>query len=659
MIAIFPAGAAALAIVSGAALAQSADFDAAKVFGAREAISNLSLSPDGRKIAYIVPTVGAGSALYTIDLDSTEPAKRALADSGDPDRLQRCNWVSNTRLVCTVYGVIDKAYLEILPFTRTFAVDVGGGNPKMLSNRENANSLYQSLGGGDVVDWLPDEDGMVLMTRNYVPQAKIGSLIEKKAEGLGVDRINTSTLSSQRVEPARDGAVEYISDGKGVVRIAGYQHIRGETGQASGIINYFFRMKGQRNWIPFGQFDSVKDTGFNPYSVDAERDVVYGMMKKDGRWAAYEMPLDGSDKATLIYAHPDVDVGGFRYVGRQRRVVGVSYTTDKTSVHYIDPAIEKLRISLEKAVPGKSLSVVDASRDESRLLLFGGNDTDPGAYYLFDRPSRQLAKVLDVRPQLTGRAIAEMKSISYKAADGTMIPAYLQIPVGMEGKKVPAIVMPHGGPSSRDYWGFDWLSAFFVARGYAVIQPQFRGSSGYGDAWFQKNGFQSWKVAIGDVNDAGRYLIGQGIADPGKVAIFGWSYGGYAALQSAVTEPGLFKAVVAVAPVTDLNELKEESRNWTNFRIVSDYIGSGPHIAEGSPARHADRIKAPVLLFHGEKDRNVRIGESRLMDSRLASAGVPHEFVAYPKLDHYLEDSAVREQMLRKSDEFIRKAMGM
>ncbi|TZG27404.1 S9 family peptidase [Sphingomonas montanisoli] len=659
MIAILRAGAAALAMLSGAALAQSTDFDAAKAFGAREAISNLSLSPDGRKIAYIVPTVGAGSALYTIDRDSTEPAKRALADSGDPDRLQRCNWVSNARLVCVVYGVIDKAFLEILPFTRTFAVDVGGGNPKLLSNRENPNSLYQSLAGGGIVDWLPDEDGMVLMTRSYVPQAKIGSLIEKTAQGLGVDRINTGTLASQRVEPPRDGAVQYIGDGKGTIRIAGHRLLRGETGQDSGIINYFFRRKGERNWIPFGQFDTVNDKGFSPRSVDAERDVVYGLMKKDGRWAAYEMPLDGSDKATLLYAHPEVDVDGFHYIGRQRRVVGVSYSTDQSHVHYLDPAIEKLRTALQKALPGKTLGVIDASRDESRLLLFASSDVDPGAYYLFDKTSRQLAKVLDVGPPLANQKLAEMKSIRYRAADGTMIPAYLQIPVGMEGKKIPAIVMPHGGPASRDYWGFDWLSAFFVARGYAVIQPQFRGSAGYGDAWFQKNGFQSWKTAIGDVNDAGRHLISQGISDPGRIAIFGWSYGGYAALQSAVVEPGLFKAVVAVAPVTDLNELKEENRNWSNFRIVSDYIGTGPHIAEGSPARHADRIKVPVLLFHGEKDRNVRIGESRLMDSRLASAGVPHEFVAYPKLDHYLEDSAVREQMLRKSDTFIRSAMGM
>jgi dipeptidyl aminopeptidase/acylaminoacyl peptidase len=228
-----------------------------------------------------------------------------------------------------------------------------------------------------------------------------------------------------------------------------------------------------------------------------------------------------------------------------------------------------------------------------------------------------------------------------------------------EPKDLPAIVMPHGGPGARDHWGFDWLPQFFAARGFVVLQPNFRGSTGYGDDWFKKNGFRSWPIAIGDVLDAGRWLVKQGNADPSKLAIIGWSYGGYAALQSAVVDPGLFKAVVAIAPVTDLPALKESRRNWTDYNIVSEFIGDGPHVREGSPALNAAKIKAPVLMFQGELDRNVPILQSREMADRLASAGVPHELVTWPGLDHYLEDSAVRTEMLRKSDAFLRKSMGM
>jgi dipeptidyl aminopeptidase/acylaminoacyl peptidase len=237
--------------------------------------------------------------------------------------------------------------------------------------------------------------------------------------------------------------------------------------------------------------------------------------------------------------------------------------------------------------------------------------------YLFDKATRRMEEILPVRENLKGMTLATMQPVSFPAGDGTMIPGYLTVPPGSSGKGLPAIVMPHGGPGSRDEWGFDWLVQFFAARGYAVLQPNFRGSAGYGSNWYQKNGFKSWRVAIGDVNDAGRWLVKEGIAAPDKLGIVGWSYGGYAALQSAVLDPDLFKAIVAIAPVTDLDRLRQESEAFTNYRLVDQYIGRGPHIEEGSPARNAARIKAPVLLFHGTLDANVGVGESRLMDERL------------------------------------------
>jgi dipeptidyl aminopeptidase/acylaminoacyl peptidase len=219
--------------------------------------------------------------------------------------------------------------------------------------------------------------------------------------------------------------------------------------------------------------------------------------------------------------------------------------------------------------------------------------------------------------------------------------------------------MPHGGPNARDYWSFDWLAQFFAARGYAVLQPNFRGSSGYGDAFFNQNGFRSWPTAIGDVLDAGKWLVAQGIARADRLAVVGWSYGGYAALQSAVVDPGVFKAVIAIAPVTDLPELKEQHRQWSDFLVVSRQVGEGPHVREGSPALNAAKIKVPVLLFHGEMDRNVLIRQSKEMADHLAAAGVPHELITWPDLDHQLDDSSVRAEMLRKSDAFLRRVMGI
>ena len=196
--------------------------------------------------------------------------------------------------------------------------------------------------------------------------------------------------------------------------------------------------------------------------------------------------------------------------------------------------------------------------------MTASSDTDPGMLYLYTKATRGLAEVLPIRNELVGVAMGKMTPVSFPAADGTMIPGYLTLPPGSDGKGLPAIVMPHGGPGARDEWGFDWLVQFYAARGFAVLQPNYRGSTGYGSAWYQKNGFQSWRIAIGDVNDAGRWLVSQGIAKSDQLGIVGWSYGGYAALQSSVLDPNLFKAIVAIAPVTDLDRLREESRNFTS-----------------------------------------------------------------------------------------------
>jgi dipeptidyl aminopeptidase/acylaminoacyl peptidase len=277
-----------------------------------------------------------------------------------------------------------------------------------------------------------------------------------------------------------------------------------------------------------------------------------------------------------------------------------------------------------------------------------------------DRNALQLQTFLVVRSQLEGVKLATVKPVNYPAADGTLVPAYLTLPPGQEdAKDLPAIVMPHGGPSARDEWGFDWLAQFYAARGFAVLQPNYRGSAGYGDAWFKRNGFRSWEAAIGDILDAGRWLTAQHIADPAKLAIVGWSYGGYAALQSAVVDPSLYKAVVAIAPVTDLQALKEEHRYWSDFYLVSDYVGDGSHVREGSPAQNAKRIKAPVLMFHGALDSNVAIEQSKRMAANLQSAGVQSELVTWDNLDHQLDDSAVRTEMLRKSEAFLRRTLGL
>ena len=637
-------------------------FDAAAAFGARPSVSGMTLSPDGKSVAYRKPIEGQGSALFTVSLGDSK-SKPALAVNGKPERLGHCAWVANDRLACNIYANLKDPSFGVESFTRLIAVNVDGTNLKLLSKADTGHNYGMSGWGGGIIDPLPSEDGAVLMARPYVPEVRKGSRFGSDAQGLGVDRIDTRTLDVKRIEPPRPDASEYISDGRGAVRIVGLERLVGAstTTQASGIIDYLYRVPGSKDWNKMGEYNSTERTGFDPYAIDAERNVVYGFKKTDGRRALYTVSLDGTLTEHLVYANPNVDVDRLVTIGRQERVVGVSYATDKRHVVYFDPEIKQLLASLAKAIPQQPLlDVVDSSLDGNTLLIFAGSDSDPGVYYLFDKKARRLDTFLVTRAELEGVKLASVKSISYPAADGVMVPAYLTLPPGVTNAKgLPAIVLPHGGPEARDEWGFDWLSQFYASRGYVVLQPQFRGSLGYGDAWFMQNGFKSWRIAIGDVLAAGHWLVDQGIADPQKLGILGWSYGGYAALQSAVVEPGLFKAVVAIAPVTDLAALKQEWRRWSNYRLEEERIGDGPHVREGSPLQNADKIKAPVLLFHAALDRNVSIEESKTMAERIKAVGGRCELVTWDDLDHYLDDSSARALMLRKSEAFLRQGFGM
>ena len=648
-----------LAQLVAPALAQdNKPFDAALAFGARQSVADLSLSPDGMTVAYVAPSQGLGSTLYALRLEKGAKAKGVLVATGKPERLSHCHWVSNERLACSVYGVV-RAPQGLLPFTRLIAVNADGSNVKQLTTQANLYTRGLQLGGGKIIDWLPDQDGSVLMSRNYLPDDHTGTHIASIAEGLGVDLLDTRTLASRTVEPPHRDAAGYLSDGRGTVRVMGVK-VLGPGNQDTGVIAYYYRTQDSRDWQKLGDYNFLERSGFAPLAVDHDRNIAYGLRKWDGRMALYSLTLDGSMSQALIFSRPDVDIDGLISIGRRYRVVGVSYATDYRTDVYFDPEIDKITTTISKALasPGK-VWIADSSVDEQKLLLFSSRDDDPGVYYLLDRRTHHLDTFLVAREELEGVKLAKVKPITYSASDGTSIPGYLTLPPGVEtAKGLPAIVMPHGGPGARDEWGFDWLAQFFAARGYAVLQPNFRGSSGYGDSWYRQNGFRSWQTAIGDVLDAGRWLVAQGIADPGKLGIVGWSYGGHAALQSAATDAGVFKAVVAIAPVTDLNELKEEERDWSDYDVLSQEIGEGPQVRAGSPAQNAGKIKVPVLLFHGALDRNVPIAQSEHMARSLEKAGVPHELVTWDNLDHSLEDSSARTEMLRKSDEFLRRAFG-
>lgn len=644
--------------VAAPALAQDATLLAdAKAFGAREAVMEPRLSPDGSSVMYITPGPGPKTFAVISNLVTGESSVMTAAD-GTPSLLRWCDYSAPDRAVCRVSWNSVDADGDVLGFQRLLAMDLDGKNPKQLGQPSSwfDSGLRQS--DGYVLDWNGSRDGTVLMEREYVPEeGKIGSNIIRQKEGLGVDRVDTRSLSVNSVEEARTSASGYMTDGRGNVRIMTVAE-QDNTGRTTGRIKYLYRTKASRDWKTLADYVDHDDQ-IEPLAVDSDIDALYALKKKDGREALYTIKLDGSLTEQLVADNPNVDIDDVVRFGDGQRVIGYTYAEQSRHAVYFDPEFAGLAKSLSKAIPNLPLvDFVDSSADGRKLLIFAGSDIDPGRYYLFDRDKKTLNEAMLERPELEGRTLATVKSVTVPGPDGVAIPAYLTLPPGKDAKGLPAVILPHGGPSDRDEWGFDWLPQFLAARGYAVLQPEYRGSSGYGESWANVNAFKNWRTAMGDIATSTRWLATQGIADPKRIAIVGWSYGGYAALMEAETDPSLYKAVAAIAPVTDLELLKTDSRNFVNSRMVDAMVGSGQQVIDGSPLRHASQISVPVLLAHGDLDSNVRFWQSQKMAGALQGAGKQVEFLQYKGLDHQLGDASVRADLLTHIGELLEQTIG-
>jgi dipeptidyl aminopeptidase/acylaminoacyl peptidase len=643
--------------VTAPAFAQDAGIVAdAKAFGAREAVIEPRLSPDGKSIMYITPGPGPKTYAAISDLVTGKTAVFANAD-GNPDVLRWCDFSAPDRAVCRVTGAVNDAGV-LISFGRLLSMGIDGKDAKQLGQPSSFYDAGLRQVDATVLDWGNRTDGKLLMEREYVPEeGKIGSHIAATKSGLGVDRVDTRTVQADTVEMAKDAAADYLTDGRGNVRIMEVDEAS-SNGTLTGRVKYYYRTEGSRDWKTLADF-AASDDQIRPLAVDADINSVYALKKKDGRDALYAIKLDGSGSETLIAANPNVDIDDVVRVGDGLKVIGYTYADQTRHAVYFDPEFRNLAAALGKVLPKLPLvDFVDSSSDGRKLLIFASSDTDPGRYYVFDRDAKTLTEAMLDRPELEGRTLAEQKAVTIPAVDGVQIPAYLTLPPGKVAKGLPTVILPHGGPSARDEWGFDWLPQFLAARGYAVLQPEYRGSAGYGDSWLNVNGFKNWRTSMADIAASTRWVASQGIADPKRTAIVGWSYGGYAALMEGETDPSLYKAIVAIAPVTDLQTLKQDAESYTNSQIVEAFVGSGPHVIDGSPDRHAGQIQAPVLLAHGDMDQNVRFWQSQKMASALQSAGKQVDFLQYKGLDHQLDDSSARTDLLTHIGQLLDQTIG-
>ena len=406
---------------------------------------------------------------------------------------------------------------------------------------------------------------------------------------------------------------------------------------------------------PIGDVD-LNGLGRTPGKV-----VVWQPYGPENDFAYVEYDLDGGPPQRLF------ENQGIRQLFRSpadELLMGAVTSGDEPRTVLLDPALQAKLDTVSHALPGESVVLASATPDLDHMVLFAEGPGDSGTYYLVDYSRRKIEAIAWRYPTILQGAVGEVQVVPYKAADGLQMQGILTLPPGREAKNLPLVVLPHGGPEARDYKAFDWWAQAFASRGYAVFQPNFRGSAGFGKA-FRDAAFGQWgRKMQTDISDGVAELAREGIVDPKRACIVGASYGGYAALAGVTVQQGLYRCAVSVGGISDLNmmltyDIARSGDQSANARYMRKLLGitgdSSPTLDAFSPRKLARRADAPILLIYGRDDAVVSINQSRDFADALKAAGKPYEMVQLDGEDHWLSREATRIKMLQASVAFVEK----
>jgi dienelactone hydrolase len=634
-------------IASGASAAPSIE-----EFASRSRIEDVTISPDGRYLA-VIQTQNGRAAAVVVDRTSTDIPQRQVV-MGEPDqfRMTWCRWATNTRLLCSFLGMNKHNFVYAV--TRLAGVDADGKNMHVLVQGDlSAQGQFQDR----IISWNPGRKDTVLIEADEgMSQSEISSgahvygNVGTHSEP-AVFELNVVSGSLTMREHARSPIRHWIADKHGQVRLG--------WGFSGTTISYYAHLDGEHEWRRLTKFQVfTRDNHFDPIAIsgeDANKAYAYG--PSDGRKALWLIDLTDKEDPVLVFAHPAVDVGG-PYIARDGRLLGVHYETGYPMMYYTDERMDQLNHFFKERMPGSFSTISDSTRDESVFIVRSYSDLEPPSFRVLDVGRHAMLSLGSAYPDRDLSTFAAMRSISYPARDGTPIPAYLSTPSGKTAD-LPLIVMPHGGPIARDSWRYFFLREFLVSRGYAVLQMNFRGSSGYGDDWFFA-AHQDWGgLTYDDVVDGAKWAVQQKIADPRRVCIVGWSFGGYLALLGAQRNADLFRCSVDIAGISDLGLLIDEGHNWLSSDVVKKQIGTDPaKLKLNSPRMHAAEFEVPLLMLHGDSDAQAPFEQSEEMHSALKRAGKVHRFVAVPDADHSFSAEKHRVIMLREIESFLAEHLG-
>ena len=417
----------------------------------------------------------------------------------------------------------------------------------------------------------------------------------------------------------------------------------------------------KENWRNIWEYEIFDAPDITPLGFGVDPNELYIRADHQGHYALFKVDLnDPKLTKELVYSDPNYDIeGSLIYSRKTNDVIGIYHGEANDSKIFFSKSHAKFQAALNQAIPDSYNNISSLSADENKYILFNSSDTVPGAYYLGNKKDQSLDFVMDQYPLLTDKNLSGKYKVSYKARDGVEIEAYVTSPHEGAPQTKAAIVIPHGGPMVRNYGGFDWFSEFFASRGYTVIEPNFRGSSGYGFE-FEMAAIASWGGKMqDDLADAANYVIDNYTVDKNKLCILGGSYGGYAALMAAVKQQDIFQCAASFAGVSDLESIVIGARKFGNYDVVKKQFGTDfDKLEKNSPVNFAESIDIPVLLIHGEDDRVVDVAHSRNMYDELQDEDKEVEYIELANGNHHLEIEANRLKTLSSMEKFLHQHLG-
>lgn len=604
-----------------------------EVFAELPFMESPKLSPDGTHIAAKLAINGTQQLVVTpVFAGSEKPAAMAVSDKVD------LNWWRWAGPGWLAVGVGAQQVFEGYDIYVTRLLGVNAAFTK--SNRIDWE--HSGIRADELLWTARDGTPRVLLSR----QTGVQSIDQIYPEVVEAD---LSTGRTRRVVSGSTDVFDWFADGTGRVRM-GYRYDdnnrRGQLlyrGADEGIFRTIaVHRRNDERGIPFPRIFAADG---NAVAVD----------DSEGYDAVYEVTLPDLKLGRKIYGAQGYDIDNVVLNPEQNSLAGIEVTDKYSRTVWLDPVLKNLQEVADKAVGSRRARIISWNADRTRFLVDVGGPSEAGVLYFWDTNTDRMQRLAWNSQTLKGRLLSPVKTMRYTARDGTEIETVVTMPRHRAGaRNLPAIILPHGGPLARDSEGWDWWTQYLAEIGYVVIQPNYRGSAGYGTA-FAKLGRGEWGLKMqDDLNDAVAWAAKEGMIDPKRVCMVGGSYGGYAAMRAAQRDGGLYRCAVSYAGVSDIAGMRTYDAQFLNGRSLGDYWRERtPDFKAVSPRFGAEQFSAPILLVHGKVDMRVPVKQSRQMADALKQAGKPYEYVEQPLGDHHFSRAADRLDFLKRMKAFL------